>query len=72
MPIPVGNITRPGAISLPAANYDLISNQQLLAPNYYKDYVRQFGEQDFTTWLKTFGGMEKVEGRDFFHFEIRF
>ena len=65
------NIARPGAISIPAANYDLIANQQLLVPHLYNKYVRQFGEQDWTLWLKTFGGMEEVEGRDFFHFESK-
>lgn len=69
MPIPTTGVPRPGAISLPAINYDLIASQQLLAPHFYKEYVRNFGEQDFTLWLKTFGGMEEVEGRDFFHFE---
>lgn len=69
MPIAVTNIGRPGAVSLPASTYDLIANQQLLAPHFYQEFVKQFGEQDFTQWLKTFGGMEEVEGRDFFHFE---
>ena len=69
MPISTSGVGRPGAISIPAANYDLIASQQLLAPHFYKEYVKQFGAQDFTMWLKTFGGMEVVEGRDFFHFE---
>lgn len=69
MAISAGNITSPGAISIPASNYDLLVTQQLLAPHFYADYVRQFGEQDFTTWLSTFGGLEEVQGRDFFHFE---
>jgi hypothetical protein len=42
---------------------------QLLAPHYWKEFVNKFGAQNFTTWLSTFGGMEKVEGREFFHFE---
>jgi len=67
--IPTSNIPSPNVVSLPAANYELISDLQLLAPHYWKEFVNKFGEQNFTTWLATFGGMEKVEGREFFHFE---
>jgi hypothetical protein len=67
--IPTTNIPSPNVISLPAANYELISDLQLLAPHYWKEFVNKFGMQNFTTWLSTFGGMEKVEGREFFHFE---
>lgn len=67
--IPTSGVSRPGAISLPNSGYDLIATQQLLAPHYWTEFVRNYGAQDFTTWLKTFGGMEVVEGRDFFHFE---
>src|SRR5690348_227609 len=67
--ISTSNIPSPNVISLPAANYDLISTLQLLAPHYWKEFVQNFGEQNFTTWLSTFGGMELVEGREFFHFE---
>jgi len=67
--IPTTNIPSPNVVSLPAATYDLIALQQLLAPHFWKQYVNNFGEQNFTTWLSTFGGMEIVEGRDFFHFE---
>lgn len=67
--IPTGNIPSPNVVSLPAANYDLIALQQLLAPHYYKEFVNNFGAQNFTLWLATFGGRELVEGRDFFHFE---
>lgn len=67
--IPTNNIPSPNVISLPAANYDLIASLQLLSPHYWKEFVNNFGEQNFTTWLSTFGGMEKVEGREFFHFE---
>lgn len=67
--ISTANIPSPNVISLPAANYDLISSLQLLAPHYWKEFVNNFGPQNFTTWLSTFGGMELVEGREFFHFE---
>ncbi len=63
------NIPSPSVVSLPAATYDLIVTMQMLAPHYWQDYVQNFGDQNFTTWLATFGGMEIVEGRDFFHIE---
>lgn len=67
--IPTGNIGSPSVVSLPAANYELISDLQLLAPHYWKQFVEKFGPQNYTMWLSTFGGMELVEGREFFHFE---
>ena len=67
--ISTANIPSPNVISLPAANYDLISQLQILQPHNFRQFVANFGEQNFTTWLSTFGGMELVEGRDFFHFE---
>lgn len=69
MAINTSNIAPVSVVSLPAANYELISDLQLLAPHYWKDFINNFGAQNFTTWLSTFGGMEKVEGREFFHFE---
>ena len=63
------SIFTPSAISLPAANYQLISDLQLLAPHYWKQFVEKYGDQDYTQWLSTFAGMEKVDGRAFFHFE---
>lgn len=67
--INTSNIGSPNVISLPAANYELIADLQLLAPHYWKEFVNKFGPQNFTTWLSTFGGIEKVDGREFFHFE---
>ncbi len=67
--INTSNISSPNVISIPAANYDLISNLQILQPHNYRAFVTKYGLQDFTTWLSTFGGMEKVDGRAFFHFE---
>ena len=69
MAIDTTNIARPGLISLPAANYELISDLNILQPHNYRDFVNKLGQQNFTTFLSTFGGMEKVEGREFFHFE---
>jgi hypothetical protein len=69
--IDTSNVGKPGAISLPAVNRDLIIAQQLNSPHFYNKYVQQFGAQDYTEFLKQFGGMEKVEGQQFFHFESK-
>lgn len=67
--IPTTNIASPNVISLPAANYELISDLNILQPHNYREFVKKYGAQNFTQWLSTFGGLEKVEGREFFHFE---
>lgn len=67
--INTSNIFSPSVISLPAANYELISDLNLLAPHYWKYFVQKYGDQNYTTWLSTWAGMESVEGREFFHFE---
>lgn len=69
--IPTTNILQPGAVSLPQANRLLISNLQLLTPQYWKNYVELYGNEDYTMWLSTFGGMEEIKNRDFFWFESR-
>ena len=67
--INTSGIYSPSVISLPAANYELISDLNLLAPHYWKDFVQKYGDQNYTTWLSTWAGMDLVEGREFFHFE---
>ena len=67
--ISTSNIGTPNVVSLPAINYELISDLQILQPHNYRQFVQKFGAQNWTTWLSTVGGMEKVEGREFFHFE---
>jgi hypothetical protein len=69
--LPVNNILYPGAVSLPLVNRQLVSMLQLLTPQAYSKYTRKFGNEDFTWWLSTFGGMERVKNRDFFWFESR-
>ena len=69
--IPTSNILQPGAISLPQVNRQLISDLQLLTPQYYKMYVEKYGNEDFTWWLSTYGGMEEVKNRDYFWWENR-
>lgn len=70
--IPTGNILQPGAIAVSGgANLALISNLQLLTPQYYKKYTEKYGNEDYTWWLQTFGGMEQVYNQTFFWFESR-
>lgn len=68
--IPTSNILQPGAVAL-QANRALVSSLQLLTPQYWNMYVEKYGNEDFTWWLSTFGGMEEVKNRDFFWFENR-
>jgi hypothetical protein len=62
---------QPGAVSAQYANRQLISDLQLLTPQYYKQYVEKYGNEDFTWWLATYGGMEEVKNRNYFWFENR-
>lgn len=70
--IPTSNILQPGQISIAnGTNLGLVSFLQLLTPQYYKEYVEKYGNEDFTWWLSTFGGMEQVYNRNYFWFENR-
>ena len=70
--IPTSNILQPGNISLTGGvTRQLVSDLQLLTPQYYKNYVEKYGSEDFTWWLATYGGMEEVKNRDYFWFENR-
>lgn len=70
--IPTSNILQPGNISLSGGiTRQLVSDLQLLTPQYYKNYVEKYGSEDFTWWLATYAGMEEVKNRDFFWFENR-
>lgn len=69
--IPTSNILQPGAVAAQYANRQLISDLQLLTPQYYKQYVEKYGNEDFTWWLATYGGMEEVKNRNYFWFENR-
>lgn len=71
MAIPVSNILQPAAISIPAANRQLLVDMQILAPHYYKYWVEKYGNEDYTTFIAAFSGMEEVKGQEFFHFEPR-
>lgn len=70
--IPTGNILQPGEISIVGGvNRALVSQLQLLTPQYYKQYVEKYGNEDFTWWLSTYGGMEEVHNQQYFWFENR-
>ena len=70
--VPTSNILQPGAVSLSSGvNRALISDLQLLTPQYYNKYVEKYGSEEFFQWLATYAGMEEVKNRDFFWFENR-
>src|ERR1700685_2663564 len=70
--IPTGNILQPGQIALAnGATQGLVSYLQLLTPQYYKDYVAKYGNEDLTWWLSTYAGMEEVDKQNFFWFKNR-
>lgn len=70
--IPTSNILQPGAISVQGGvTRALISDLQLLTPQYYNKYVEKYGSEEFFMWLATYGGMEEVKNRNFFWFENR-
>ena len=70
--IPTSNILQPGAISVSGGvTRALISDLQLLTPQYYNKYVEKYGSEEFFMWLATYGGMEEVKNRNFFWFENR-
>jgi len=73
--IPTANILQPGVITISGgATQPLISNLQLLTPQYYNRYIEEYGTEMydyFFQWLGTFGGLEKVNNINFFWFENR-
>lgn len=70
--IPTSNILQPGAISVSGgANRALVSQLQLLTPQFYNKFVEKYGAENWTWWLATYGGMEEVQNRNFFWFESR-
>lgn len=73
--IPTSDILQPGVI-MTSGGIDraLISDLQLLTPQYYNKYVQKYGTEVydyFFQWLATYGGMEQVKNRNFFWFESR-
>ena len=70
--IATSNILQPGNISVTGgATRALVSQLQLLTPQYYKQYVEKYGNEDFTWWLATYAGMEEVKNRTFDWYQNR-
>lgn len=73
--IPTSNILQPGAVSVAnGVTRALISDLQLLTPQFYSKYVEKYGKEvydNFFQMLATYGGMEEVKNRNFFWFENR-
>jgi hypothetical protein len=70
--IPTANILQPGQISTSTgADRALMSTLQILKPHWYNKFTEKYGEENWTWWLATYGGMEEVKGRDYFWFENR-
>jgi hypothetical protein len=73
--IPTSNILQPGVIAVSGGvDRALISDLQLLTPQFYSKYVEKYGTEVydyFFQWLATFGGIEEVKNQNFFWFESR-
>lgn len=73
--IPTSNIVQPGAITTSGGTTRaIISNLQLLTPQYYAKYGQKYGQElynYFFQWLATYDGMEIVKNQNFFWFESR-
>lgn len=69
--IPTSNILQPGAISQQTQLRQLMVDLQILKPQWYKNYVEKYGNEDFTWWLATYAGMEEVKNQQYFWFENR-
>lgn len=73
--IPTANILQPGVITIAGgATQPLISDLQLLTPQFYNRYIEKYGTEMydyFFQWLGTYGGMEIVKNLNFFWFESR-
>jgi hypothetical protein len=73
--IPTSNILQPGVITTAGGvTQALISNLQLLTPQFYNKYVQKYGQEVydyFFQWLGTYDGIEVVKNQNFFWFESR-
>lgn len=70
--IPTSNILQPANIAISGgANRTLVSNLQLLTPQFYPQFVEKYGGENWSWWLATHGGMEEVKNRNYFWFESR-
>ena len=73
--IPTTNIVQPGVITTSGGTTRaIISNLQLLTPQYYAKYGQKYGQElydYFFQWLATFDGLQTVKNQNFFWFESR-
>jgi hypothetical protein len=69
--IPVTNITTPSSVVTNGGviGKNIITYLQMLTPQYYNVITKRYGNEDFTWWLSTYGGMEEVKNDTFFWFE---
>lgn len=67
--IPTSTINQPGSISVTSINRQVVSDLQLLTPQYWNQFIERYGSEMFSWWLATYGGMEEVKNQEFFWFE---
>lgn len=60
----------PSAIATTSpATRQFISDLQLLVPHAYPEFIKRYGNQNYTWLLEAMGLKERIQGRNFFHFE---
>lgn len=73
--IPTTNISQPGVVTTSGGvTRAIISNLQLLTPQYYAKYGQKYGQElynYFFQWLATYDGMQTVKNQNFFWFESK-
>ncbi len=73
--IPTSNISQPGVITVSGGTTQaIISNLQLLTPQYYTKYGQKYGTElydYFFQMLATFDGLQEVKNQNFFWFESK-
>lgn len=73
--IPTSNILQPGVVTVSnGVTRAIISNLQLLTPQYYSRYGQKYGSElynYFFQWLATYDGLQKVDNQNYFWFESR-
>ncbi len=73
--IPTSNILQPGVITVSGGTTQaIISNLQLLTPQYYAKYGQKYGTElydYFFQMLATYDGMQQVKNQNFFWFQSR-
>lgn len=62
------NLGTPAA-SNPIVRKSLISDLQLLTPQFYKSYVEKYGNENFSWWLSTYGNSVPITENKYFWYE---